>query len=70
MKEQMLLNEVARLLGKRPYQITYAITSGAVEDVSLRLGGRRIFQPADIERLARHFDIQPGRESANSETHQ
>ena len=55
-KKQLLLNEVARLLGKKPYQVTYAITSGAVEDV-IRIGGRRIFQDKDIKRLARHFGV-------------
>ena len=55
-KKQLLLNEVARLLGKKPYQVTYAISSGAVDDV-IRIGGRRIFQNQDIKRLARHFGV-------------
>ena len=63
--EHLLLNDAARILGKKPYQITYAITSGAVKDV-MRIGGRRIFQRKDIKRLAKHFGVEP--KSANSDT--
>ena len=55
--EQLLLHEVAKRLQMRPHQIVYAITSGQVKDVGLRLGGRRIFRPLDIQRLARHFGV-------------
>ena len=62
----MILSEVAKFLGKKPYQVVYAITSGAVEDVSLRIGGRRIFQPADIQRLAEHFGVESDRKERRS----
>jgi len=53
----LLLNDVARLLRRRPHQITYAITSQAVEDVTLRIGNRRMFQANDVRRLAEHFGV-------------
>jgi hypothetical protein len=57
-KEHCLLNEVARRLQVRPHKVVYAITSGQVEDVGLRIGGRRIFRPSDVQRLARHFRVR------------
>lgn len=53
----LLLNEVAAMLGLRPHQVIYAITSRSVEDVALRIGNRRVFQASEIERLANHFGI-------------
>ncbi len=57
-----LLNEVAKLLKKRPHQVVYAITSGLVQEPQLRIGNRRIFQAADIQRLARHFALKGKKE--------
>lgn len=56
--EQLILSDVARLLNKKPYQIVYSIVSGQVPDVKLRLGGKRIFRPGDIQNLRRHFGIK------------
>jgi hypothetical protein len=53
--QMYLLADAARTLDRKPYQIAYAITSGLVPDVGLRIGGRRVFRAADIERLRRHF---------------
>ena len=64
-QELLLLNDVARLLRRRPHHITYAITSHAVEDVTLRIGNRRMFQANDVRRLADHFGIMLPREEAN-----
>jgi hypothetical protein len=52
-----LLSEVAHLLHKRPYQVSYVLSAGIVPDVDLRLGGRRLFKFEDVQRLARHFGI-------------
>jgi hypothetical protein len=57
MKKLFLLSEVARLLRMKPYQIAYAITSGAVAEPKLRIGNKRIFVDEDIRRLATHFGI-------------
>lgn len=64
-QELLLLNDVARLLRRRPHQITYAITSQAVEDVTLRLGNRRVFLPDDVRRLADHFGVMLSPEEKN-----
>ncbi len=64
MKQQLLLSEVARLLKKKPHQVVYAITSGAVEDVG-RFGGRRVFRPKDVQRLAQHFGLKLAPEFVN-----
>lgn len=60
MKKLFLLSEVAGVLRKRPWQITYAITSGIVPEPKLRIGNKRIFVEEDIERLAAHFAIVYG----------
>ena len=51
------LGQVARLLGKRPHLVVYAITSGHVPEPAMRIGNKRVFGEADTERLARHFNI-------------
>jgi len=55
--ELLLLSAVAERLGLRPHQITYAITSHSLADVSLRIGNRRIFRPGDVKRVADYFGI-------------
>ena len=55
-KEHLLLNEVARLVGVRPYQITYALTVGLVPEPLIRIANKRIFQSVDIARLKEHFN--------------
>ena len=57
MKKLFLLSEVAGVLRKKPWQVVYAITSGAVPEPTLRIGNKRIFVDADIRRLATHFGI-------------
>ena len=52
------LRDVARDLQVMPYQIAYALTTGAVPEPALRVGNRRVFQPADVRRLAAHFGIE------------
>ena len=55
--ENLLLTEVARRIGVKPYQITYALSVGLIAEPStMRIGNRRVFQSADVERLAEHFN--------------
>jgi hypothetical protein len=56
-KQQFLLGETAKLLRVKPYKIVYALTTGLIEDVAFRLGGKRVFQPDDVRRLADHFGV-------------
>ena len=60
MKKLFLLSEVAGVLRKKPWQVVYAITSGAVPEPKLRIGNKRIFVAEDIRRLASHFGIAYG----------
>ena len=53
-----LLNDVARLMKKRPHQITYAITSGLLPEPEMRIGGRRVFLDEDIQRIAKYFGLR------------
>ena len=63
MSKMYLLSDVARLMRKRPHQITYAITSGLLQEPKVRIGGRRVFQDEDIERIARHFGVRLKKEA-------
>jgi DNA-binding transcriptional MerR regulator len=56
------LSEVAKLLGKMPYQITYLITTGKIPEVQ-RFAGRRQFSTSDVRRLRRHFAKQTNKET-------
>ena len=55
--EFLLLSETARLLGVKPYQVTYALVQGFVPEPRLRIGNRRVFQAEDVQRLALHFGL-------------
>jgi DNA-binding transcriptional MerR regulator len=63
MSKMYLLSDVARLMRKRPHQITYAITSGLLPEPKVRMGGRRVFQDEDIERIAQYFGIRLKKEA-------
>ena len=67
MKEHLLLNDVARLLGVKGYQISYALTNGLVEEPELRISNKRIFQQEDIERLAEYFGVALKTKGANND---
>jgi hypothetical protein len=56
-KKHMLLRDVARILKRKPYQISYAISVGLVPEPELRISNKRIFQAEDIDRLAAYFGI-------------
>jgi hypothetical protein len=59
-----LLGEAARLLRRKPYQLHYALAAGLVEEPRLRLGGKRVFQVEDLERLAAHFGVDLNAENS------
>jgi hypothetical protein len=48
---------------KRPHQITYAITSGLLPEPKMRMGGRRVFQDEDIDRIAHYFGVRLKKEA-------
>ncbi len=55
MSAMLSLKDVVKQLGVQGYQIQHAIFTGAVPETRLRIGGRRVFEPVDMERLAAHF---------------
>jgi len=59
MDDRYVLSDVARLLGKKPHQVTYALTSRAVPEPEERIANKRLFSRDDIVRLARHFKVAP-----------
>jgi len=54
MSELFTTSQVAKLLAIKPYQLTYALSIGVVDEPQ-RLSGRRLFSTKDIERLRQHF---------------
>ena len=48
-----ILSDVARILGKKPHQVTYALTSRAVPEPEQRVASRRLFRADNVVRLAR-----------------
>jgi DNA-binding transcriptional MerR regulator len=65
MKEHYLLNEVARLIGCKGYQIQYLISNGKIEEPKLRINNKRVFTPEDVARIREIFKIK----KARKETH-
>ena len=57
--KQFTLQTVCRLLGGiRAHRVEYVLANQIVPEPKLKIGGRRIFTPADVERLAAHFGVQ------------
>ena len=64
------LYQFARILGKKPHLVVYAITSGPVPEPGRRIGNKRVFNREDVERLARHLRIATPRIDPEEEGHQ
>ena len=58
MKEQMLLNEVAKELNVKAYQISYAISSGSLDEPTLRISNKRIFTKKDVAQIQKYFSAK------------
>lgn len=59
MTNHYLLGDVAKILGRRPHQITYLITTGQVPEPERRIANKRLFAEQDIRRLARRLKVEP-----------
>jgi len=59
MARHYLLGEVARILGSRPHQITYLITTGQFPEPERRIANKRLFTASDVSRLARRLKTEP-----------
>ena len=49
MDDRYVLSDVSRILGKKPHQVTYALTSRAVQEPEQRVANRRLFNRDDVE---------------------
>jgi DNA-binding transcriptional MerR regulator len=65
-QEHYLLNEVARLVGCKGYQIAYLISNGKVEEPKLRINNKRVFTPEDVTRIREVFKAKKPRKVANA----
>ena len=59
MTHHFLLGEAAKILGRRPHQVAYSVTSGRVPEPERRIANKRLFSEGDIRRLARLFGVTP-----------
>lgn len=50
-KNHFLLNEVARAVPCKPYQIVYLITTGVIQEPKLRISNKRVFTAKDVDRI-------------------
>lgn len=50
-EDQFLLSQAARLAGIKHYQLAYLLTTGVIEEPRVRIGGRRVFSTAEVERI-------------------
>jgi DNA-binding transcriptional MerR regulator len=48
MNQHFLLSEVARAVGRKPYQIAYMLSNGEIEEPKLRIGNRRVFTHEEV----------------------
>lgn len=55
------IREVAKLLKKQPYQITYLLETGKVPEPKIRLGNRRAFDIDEVQSLLDYFDAKGGK---------
>lgn len=60
--EYFLLGQVARILRCQPYQIAYLLMTRQVPEPRLRIGNKRIFTIADMQRLADKLQVQMAHE--------
>jgi hypothetical protein len=60
------LDQVARLLGRKPHLITYALTGGHVPEPEMRISNKRVFGEDDVQRLARYFGVPMPRIESDS----
>jgi len=58
MTNALALKDVCKVIGVQPYRVQHAYAVGAVPEPKLRISGRRVFEPADVRRLAAHFKVK------------
>lgn len=63
-QEHYLLNQVARQVGCKAYQIAYAISTGQVDEPKLRIANKRVFTTEDVARIREVFRSKKARKEA------
>jgi hypothetical protein len=61
------MKEVATILKTKSWRIAYLLTSGKVEEPTLRLAGRRVFTVEDMQRLSEALNDAPDDEGGDHE---
>jgi hypothetical protein len=59
MERQYLLGEVAKMLNRKPHQITHLLTTRKIPEPAQRIANKRLFAAEDVQSLARHFKVAP-----------
>ena len=54
-KTLFLLNDAAKIIGVKPYQLAYAVSISELPEPVLRLGNKRIFTESDVRNAKRYF---------------
>ena len=55
MIELLSIRDVGKRLGIAPHQIAYAHSQERLDEPQYRVAGKRIYTPADIEKVAAYF---------------
>jgi DNA-binding transcriptional MerR regulator len=67
MTEELLsIRDVGRRLGIAPHQIAYAHSQEKLPEPQYRVAGKRIYTPADIEKVAAYFAERSRRDGDGS----
>ena len=53
MTQLYLISDVSRILGVPPHRIAYLFVTRRLPEPALRLGNRRVFSRADVQRVAK-----------------
>jgi len=59
MQQHYLLGDVARILGRKPHQISYLLATGQVPEPEQRIDNKRLFTGEDVARLSRRLRATP-----------
>lgn len=62
------IGEVGRMLGVRPYRISYAIDTGQLPEAPFHFLHKRCFTEADVQGIARYFGVENDIEDAALKT--
>jgi DNA-binding transcriptional MerR regulator len=57
MTELLSIRDCAKRLGVAPQRIAYAHETGKLPDTPLRVAGKRIYRPRDVQLVADYFGV-------------